>query len=112
MGPQVLKRGSAFFGCSGFYTYSFCLIFIYIEVQLIYNVLLVSVNIRVTYLYIYTHTHIYTCIYMYTYIYLLFFKFFSYSDYYRILNTGPMVYSRFLLVIYFKYLFLTGPHLV
>ena len=111
MGPQVIKRGSAFFGYSGFYTYSFCLIFIYIEVQLIYNVLLVSGKHQSD-LVIYIHTHIYTCIYMYINLYLLFFKFFSYSYYYRILNTGPMVYSRFLLVIYFKYLFLTGPHLV
>ena len=46
------------------------------------------------------------------YIYLLLFKFFSYLDYHRLLNTGPMVYSRSLLVSYFKYLFLTGPHLV
>ena len=37
------------------------------------------------------------------YIYLFFFKFFSHLGYYRILSRVPMLYSRSLLIIYFKY---------
>ena len=37
------------------------------------------------------------------YMYLFFFKFFSHLGYYRILSRVPVLYSRSLLIIYFKY---------
>ena len=39
----------------------------------------------------------------YIYIYIFFFRFSSLIDYYKMLSTVPVLYSGYLLVVYFKY---------